>query len=275
MIIGNYNTLKVNRKVDFGFYLIDQQGQEVLLPRRYITPEMKIGTEVTVFVYLDSENRPVATTETPNAVVGCFELLRVKAVNEVGAFMDWGLSAKDLLVPFREQRVKMHPGRSYIVHTYLDSESNRIVASAKLDRFISHNMPQYAPRQQVDVLIIQRTELGYKVIVDDSYWGIIYQNETFCDINIGERHKAFIKQVRTDGKIDVTLSDAEKQRVEHLAERIVQYMKSHRGTMTLNDKSSPADIQRTFSCSKKDFKKAIGHLYKAHIISIGDSIKLC
>ena len=274
MKIGNYNTLTIARTVDFGFYLIDNEGQEVLLPKRYVTDEMEIGQSVTVFVYNDSENRPVATTEKPFAVVGDFALMRVKAVNSVGTFLDWGLVAKDLLVPFREQRVRMVAGRSYIVHIYLDEESDRIVASAKLDRFLSSQKPRYYHRQKVEVLVVQRTELGYKVIINDSHWGIIYQNELYKEVNIGERHIGFIKQVRDDGKIDVTLSMIEKMRVDSLGDRILSHLKENGGSMSLNDKSSPEEIMSVFQCSKKDFKKALGLLYKQRQISLGDTIKL-
>ena len=268
MNIGEYNSLRINRSVDFGFYLIDDQGNEVLLPKRYISPGMHIGDTIDVFVYNDSENRPVATTEQPKAVVGDFAIMKVKAVNAVGAFLDWGLAAKDLLVPFREQRVRMQAGRSYIVHVYLDHESGRIAASAKLDKFLDNKMPDYYHRQMVDVLIVQRTELGYKVIVNNLHWGMVYQNETYSSVNIGERHKAFVKQVREDGKIDLTLNKIEKIRVDDLSQAILSRMKDNNGTLDLNDKSSPEDIAKAFNCSKKDFKKATGQLYKLKAITL-------
>lgn len=268
MNIGEYNSLRINRSVDFGFYLIDDQGNEVLLPKRYISSSMHIGDTIDVFVYNDSENRPVATTEQPKAVVGDFAIMKVKAVNAVGAFLDWGLAAKDLLVPFREQRVRMQAGRSYIVHVYLDHESERIAASAKLDKFLDNKMPDYYHRQMVDVLIVQRTELGYKVIVNNLHWGMVYQNETYSSVNIGERHKAFVKQVREDGKIDLTLNKIEKIRVDDLSQAILSRMKDNNGTLDLNDKSSPEDIAKAFNCSKKDFKKATGQLYKLKAITL-------
>ena len=274
MEIGKYNVLRVSRGVDFGLYLADADGHEVLLPRRYVTDSMTIGSEIEVFVYIDSENRPVATTERPTAVVGDFVLMRVKAVNATGAFLDWGLVAKDLLVPFREQRVSMQAGRSYIVHVYLDKETGRVVASAKLDKFVSNKKPPYYHRQRVDLLIMQRTELGYKVLIDNKYWGIIYQNETYADVNIGERHMGFVRQVRPDGKVDVTLAKIEKMRVDDLSTSILDYLKQHGGTMSLTDKSSPEDIQRVFQCSKKDFKKALGQLYKQHLVTLGETVTL-
>ena len=274
MKIGEYNELSINRMVDFGAYLIDDDTHEVLLPKRYLTPEMKVGDTIRVFVYNDSENRPVATTEQPYAVVGDFALLRVKAVNKVGAFLDWGLVAKDLLVPISEQRVDMKVGRSYIVRVYLDEASHRIVASAKLAKFLNHTEPDYYHRERVEVLVVQRSDMGYRVIVEGAHWGQIYQNETYQDVNVGDRLTAFVKQVRPDGKVDLTLSKIEKMRVDDLSDRILDYLKANNGEMTLTDKASPDDINKVFQCSKKDFKKALGLLYKQQKVTLGDTVKL-
>ena len=274
MRIGEYNKLLINRFVDFGAYLIDDEDNEVLLPKRYLTGFEELDDEIEVFVYNDSENRPVATTEQPVATVGQFCLMRVKAVNAIGAFLDWGLTAKDLLVPFREQRVRMQAGRSYIVYIYLDPSSQRIVASAKLDKFLSNDLPDYYHRQKVDVLIVQQQEIGYRVIIDGKFWGMIYNNELYQPVNIGEHHMGFIKQVRDDGKIDVTLAKIEKMRIEDVADDIFHYLQENGGIMTLNDKSSPEDILRTFNCSKKDFKKALGLLYKQHKVTKDNEAKL-
>lgn len=274
MKIGEYNVLRINRMVDFGAYLIDDDTHEVLLPKRYLTPEMKVGDQISVFVYNDSENRPVATTEQPLAVVGDFALLRVKAVNKVGAFLDWGLTAKDLLVPFGEQRVDMQAGRSYIVRVYLDPASQRIVASAKLAKFLNQTEPDYYHREKVEVLVEQRSDLGYRVIINNAHWGQIYQNETYQEVNIGDRFTAFVKQVRPDGKVDVTLAKIEKMRVDDLAERIESHLRASGGKMTLTDKSDPEDINKVFQCSKKDFKKALGLLYRQHKVTLGDTVEL-
>lgn len=274
MIIGNYNTLRVSRSVDFGLYLTDGQGNEVLLPRRYVTPEMALGQQIEVFVYNDSEDRPVATTEQPTAVVGQFALMRVKAVNAVGAFLDWGLTAKDLLVPFREQRVSMQAGRSYVVRVYLDEASNRVVASAKLGRFLNQVKPDYYRRQRVDIIVVQRTEIGYRVIVNESHWGQIYQNEIYTDVNVGDRLTAFVKQVRDDGKVDLTLSKIEKMRVDDLAGRVFEYIRQHGGSISLTDKSSPEEIMAAFGCSKKDYKKALGQLYRERRVTLGEQVQL-
>lgn len=274
MDIGQYNELRINRMVDFGAYLIDNDTHEVLLPKRYLTPEMKVGDTIRVFVYNDSENRPVATTEEPRAVVGDFALMRVKAVNKVGAFLDWGLVAKDLLVPFSEQRVDMKVGRSYIVHVYLDEASKRIVASAKLSKFLNKTEPDYYHREKVEVLVVQASDLGYRVIINNAHWGQIYQNETYQNVNVGDRFTAFVKQVRPDGKIDVTLAQIEKMRVDDLADRILHHLQDHNGEMPLTDKSTPEEINKVFTCSKKDFKKALGLLYKQQKITLGDTVKL-
>lgn len=268
MEIGKINNLIIARATEQGFYLKSaEDGSEVLLPNRYITADMAIGDEIEAFVYNDSEDRPVATTERPNALVGECALMRVKAVNSVGAFLDWGLM-KDLLVPFREQKKRMIAGRWYVVYVYLDHESKRIVASAKLDKFLDNVMPHYKFRQKVDILVAQRTELGFKVVVDNLFWGMIYHDEIYHDVNIGERYKAFVKTVRPDGKIDLKLGDREVKRVKSLADVILEYLRHNDGSMNITDSSSPEMIRAVFNCSKKDFKKTLGFLYKAKKIVI-------
>ena len=268
--IGKINSLEIARRTEQGFYLIDENGNEVLLPNRYITDDMNIGDTIDVFVYNDSEDRPIATTETPYAQVGEFALLRVKAVNSIGAFLDWGLM-KDLLVPFREQRMRMIAGRSYIVYVYVDDESKRIVASAKLDKFLDNKIPEYKFRKKADILFVKRTDLGFKVIVDNLFSGMIYHDEIYQDINIGEHYTAFIKNVRPDGKIDLKLGDREVKRVKGLADVIMDYIKANGGSMQITDSSSPEMIRAVFNCSKKDFKKTLGFLYKAKKIIITPS----
>lgn len=265
--LGRINTLKINRKSDFGLYLIDEEGNEILLPNRYVAPDMHIGDEIDVFVYKDSEDRITATTETPKAQVGEFALLRVVATNSAGAFLDWGLP-KDLLVPFREQKMRMQTGRSYIVYVYVDYNSDRIVASAKIDKFLDNRPADYHQGDPVEILIAQRTDMGYKVIIDNLHSGIIYHNEIFKEINIGDRMEAYIKSLREDGKIDVTLADRADRRTMELADKILMHLMSHGCRMALTDKSSPEAIKAAFECSKKDFKKAIGHLYKKKLITL-------
>lgn len=275
MKIGEYNELTIRREAEQGLYLADADGNEVLLPRRYVTTAMVPGQTLRVMVYTDSEDRPVATTDVPKATVGQFALMRVNQVNPVGAFLDWGLAGKELLVPFREQRVTMQAGRSYVVRVYLDEASRRVVASAKLDRFVGLETPDYYHRQRVDALIVQRTDLGFKVIVDGKHWGLLYDNELRHNVNVGEHHTAFVKRVRPDGKIDLTMNKIERLRVEDIASNIMQLLHDGGGTLALTDRSTPEQIANTLGCSKKDFKKAVGLLYRQHLVTINDAdIKL-
>lgn len=275
MKIGEYNELTIRREAEQGLYLADTDGNEVLLPRRYVTTAMVPGQTLRVMVYTDSEDRPVATTDVPKATVGEFALMRVNQVNPVGAFLDWGLAGKELLVPFREQRVTMQAGRSYVVRVYLDEASRRVVASAKLDRFVGLETPDYYHRQRVDALIVQRTDLGFKVIVDGKHWGLLYDNELRHNVNVGEHHTAFVKRVRPDGKIDLTMNKIERLRVEDIASNIMQLLHDGGGTLALTDRSTPEQIANTLGCSKKDFKKAVGLLYRQHLVTINDTdIKL-
>ncbi len=261
MKIGNYNTLRVSRTSDYGIYLVDEAGHEVLLPSRYVTEDMREGSDVEVFVYNDSEDRPVATTERPVATVGEFAFLSVKAVNQIGAFLDWGLM-KDLLVPYNQQQDRMTPGRSYPVYIYFDDASKRIVASAKIGRFLGNLYPDLKRGQKVDALIYKRTPIGYACIVDNAFKGMLYSNELFRPVEIGNRLEAFVKGVRDDGKIDLTLNSDAASRSASLAEKIETYMRRCGGSLDLGDHSSPEVIRFRFQCSKKDFKKALGLLLK-------------
>ena len=272
--IGKFNELEITHRVDFGLYLDGGEEGEILLPLRYATQDMKPGDKINAFIYRDSEDRLIATTEKPYAHVGDFAFLRVNATNNVGAFLDWGLP-KDLLVPFREQKVRMVPGRSYTVYVYLDDETQRIVASAKLQKFLDNKIPDIKAGDEVKARIYQRTELGYKDIVHDLFSGLIYHNEIFSEVNIGELHHATVKTVRADGKIDLVLGKSTRNRVNDLADDILDYIEECGGRISLNDSSSPEEIRETFQCSKKDFKKAIGALFKAKQIVIeNDGIRL-
>lgn len=266
--LGKYQTLLVSRSVDFGVYLHEGgDTKEVLLPARYVPEGLAPGDSIEVFVYNDSEDRLVATTERPYATVGEFAFLEVKDVNEVGAFIDWGLIAKDLLVPFSEQKVKMRRGGIYLVYVYVDDSTERIVASARIERFLGNVFPDYKPGDKVDALVYEHTEIGYKVIVDNLHRGMIYSNEIYRSIELEENIKAFVKQVRPDGKIDLTLNDIAARRTANLSEDILEYL--HRPDAgPVGDKSSPERIQMIFNCSKKDFKKAVGHLYRERKIAL-------
>lgn len=265
--IGVYQDLEIRRMVEFGAYLgAEGDTAEVLLPRCYLTDDMRPGQMVHVFVYKDSEDRPVATTLKPFATVGQFAYLSVNEVNKTGAFLDWGLP-KDLLVPYSEQKVTMRRGGLYLVYVYLDKTTGRIVASSKIDKFLGNVFPEYKPGQEVDALVIEHTDIGYKVIVDNLHRGIIYANEIFRPIEVEQHTKAWVKQVREDGKIDLTINDRADRRTTELAERVLEYLSSP-GAMPLSDKMPPAHIEMLFQSSKKDFKKAVGHLYKNRKIAI-------
>lgn len=266
MQIGKYNCLKVSHLVDFGAYLTDDSDNEVLLPARYITTPLEPGQEIEVFIYRDSENRPIATTEKPLVTAGEFAFLNVKAVNDTGAFVDWGIS-KDLLVPFREQKTRMKEGRGYIIYIYVDHASQRLVGTAHIDKYLGNVLPDFNEGEKVSVLVYKRTPIGYACIVNNLHKGLIYYNEVYSPLGIGSKTTAFIKSVRPDGKIDLTLLDKAKKRSHTLAEKIVSNMERHGGKLDLGDHSSPDVIKYRFQCSKKDFKKALGLLLKERKIA--------
>lgn len=272
--IGNYNRLPVSRTVDFGLYLDAGNGVEILLPSRYVTGSPKPGDEMDVFIYKDSENRLIATTVRPYATVGEFAYMTVKDTNNIGSFLDWGIM-KDILVPFREQRAKMKKGGVYLVYVYLDDATKRIVASAKIEKFLGNLIPVYSVGDVVDALIIERTDIGFKAIVDNKFYGMIYDSDIFKPVEIRQKIKACVKNVRPDGKIDLYPGEASHDRTETLSEKILDYLKQNDGRMALTDKSSPDEIKKLFACSKKDFKKSIGHLYKLRLIMIhNDSVEM-
>ena len=267
--IGKTNNLKVVKKVDFGLYLDGGESGEILLPKRYVDESMEVGDELDVFIYCDSEDRLVATTEKPLIEVGEFGLLKAVEVNRVGAFMEWGLQ-KDLLVPFREQSQEIRVGGSYVVYAFLDNATKRIVGSTKLNKYVGNRIPRYSEGDTVDILAVHKTDLGYKVIVDNLFWGMIYNNDLFDPLSPGDRIPAYVKTVREDGKIDVTLRERGGERVFQLANRIMGYLRDAGGEMALSDSSSPDEIKAVLQCSKKDFKKALGYLYKKGKILIAD-----
>ena len=265
VILGKYNQLEVVKEVDFGVYLDGGDDGEILLPSRYVPEECKPGDVLNVFIYLDNEERLIATTLQPKVQVGEFACLEVAWINEYGAFLDWGLM-KDLFVPFREQKMKMQKGRSYVVHAHVDEESYRIMASAKVERYLSKEKPDYQPGQEVEIMIWQQTDLGYKAIVENQYSGLIYQGEIFKSLEPGMKLTAYIRQVREDGKIDLTLQKDGQKKVEDFSEVLLQFIKDQGGHTLLNDKSAAEDIYGAFGVSKKTFKKAVGDLYKKRLI---------
>ena len=223
--LGEYNLLEVVKEVDFGVYLDGSEDGEILLPTRYVPQGCKPGDVLNVFIYLDMDERLIATTLQPYVKVGEFACLEVAWVNQYGAFLDWGLM-KDLFVPFREQKMKMIKGNSYVVHVHLDEDSYRIVASAKIEKFLSKDMPEYNPGDEVEVLIWQKTDLGFKVIVDNKFSGMIFKNEIFTDVRTGMKMHAYIKQVRPDGKIDLELQKGGVKKVEDFADTLLEYIRS-------------------------------------------------
>ena len=263
--LGKYNQLEVVKTVDFGVYLDGGDDGEILLPSRYVPDGCKPGDVLNVFIYLDNEERLVATTLQPYVQVDEFACLEVAWVNEYGAFLDWGLM-KDLFVPFREQKMKMQKGHRYVVHAHVDEDSYRIMASAKVERYLSKELPEYQPGEEVEVMAWQKTDLGYKVIVDNKFGGLVYQKEIFKPLEPGMRMQAFVRQVREDGKIDLTLQKDGLQKVGDFAEILLQYIKDNGGHTSLNDKSAAEDIYDTFGVSKKTFKKAVGDLYKKRLV---------
>ena len=270
MKIGKENELTVARIVDFGVYLADEKGNEVLLPSRYITEPPVVGDKMNLFVYTDSEDRPVATTEHPFAQVGEFAFLDVVAVNRIGAFLDWGLM-KDLLCPFREQKVKMNVGMQYLVYLYLDDASQRVVCSAKIEKFLGNTPPEYKRGQKVKALVYKRTELGYLCIVDNLHQGMVYESSLYAPLEIGSEVEAHVAKVRRDGKIDLVAGAAAMERSSAVAEKLLRMLEQNSGFVPLTDKSSPEAVSLALHCSKKDFKKAVGHLLKQGKIRVEDS----
>lgn len=265
--IGKYNTLKIVKDLDFGVYLDGGDDLEILLPARYVPRNVKPGDEVEVFIYHDNEGRIIATTAKPLAIVGEFQWMECKSVNDMGAFLEWGLM-KDLLVPFREQKMPMREGKWYLVYVHLDHVTKRIVASARVDKFLDNVPPVYEFNQEVDLLVADETEIGYKVIINNLHWGIVYHNEIYRRLERGEHLKGYIKEVREDEKIDVSLTRLGYEKVEGIAGIILDALKVQNGFLPVHDKSPAEEIYSLFGCSKKSFKQAIGALYKKKLISI-------
>ena len=303
ILLGQKNRLKAAWKVDFGMYLEGDDEGKILLPARYVPEDLEVGDEIDVFVYLDNEERRVATTLEPKAMVGDFAYLEVAWVNEYGAFLNWGLM-KDLFCPFREQKKRMEVGRSYIVHVHLDEESYRIMASAKVEKWLENDKlaKEYIPSAEkedtilsqrekgdlstpplgeagrgllqpgskVSALIWQKTDLGFKAIIENKYGALLYDSQVFKDIHTGDRVDAYITKIRPDGKIDIALQPSGRQHTEDFAEQLLHYLQYRGGRCRLGDKSSAEEIKEQFGVSKKTYKRAIGDLYKRRLITIND-----
>jgi len=272
--IGKINSLRVVKFVDFGAYLDGQEKGEILIPKRYIPLTVQVDDIIDVFIYTDSEDRIIATTEKPYAQVDEFAYLHVTSVNKYGAFLDWGL-LKDLLVPFSEQKQDLEEGNSYIVRVFLDKLTERIAATTKIDKYLNAELPTYQPDDAVEILIHSQTDIGYKAIVDNKFWGILYENEVFRTLKRGQRLTAYIKKVRPDGKIDLNLDKPGFEKIDDLTDRIIEKLKANNGFIGVTDKSSPETIYGMFAASKKTYKKAIGSLFKQRLIEIlEDGIRL-
>jgi len=265
--LGNYNTLKILRETAVGLFLGDDDVDDLLLPSKYVPDNFSIGDDLSVFCYLDYEERPIATTLKPLIKRNSFGFLRVAEVNDFGAFLDWGLE-KHLLVPFREQQIKMIEGNSYVVYCYLDEKTFRLVASSRLDKFTMNEEISLNPKEEVDLLVSRRSELGWNVIINNKYNGLVFESEVYQPMNVGDSLKGYVKKIREDNKVDISLKPIGHLGLEPAAKQIFEKLELANGYIPLHDKSSPEDIQKMFQMSKKTFKKAIGTLYKERKIKI-------
>lgn len=272
--LGNHNVLKVLRSTSVGLFLGDGEGTEILLPNKYVPRDYEVGQAMRVFCYLDNSERPVATTLDPLVKRNEFAYLRVAEVGPFGAFMDWGLE-KHLLVPFREQPRRMEAGKHYIVHCYLDTQTMRLTGSGRVDRFLTREVSDYQANAAVGLLVHRKTPLGWEAIVDNLHKGLLFDNEIFQELAVGDRPTGYIKKVREDGKLDLSLQPIGARMLEPTAERIFDRLREAGGFLPLHDKSSPEEIQQGLQLSKKAFKKGVGVLYRERRITIGeDGIRL-
>jgi len=272
--IGEYNTLTILREKDPGLFLSDEEDNEVLLPNRYVPEEFKIWDKLEVFVYLDNDERLVAVTDEPYIMKGEFAVLRCNEVTNHGAFLDWGM-VKELFCPFKEQAFKMKRGGWYLVHCYLDEETNRLVASSKTNHFLDNKELTVAQFDEVDLIVSHPSEIGMNVIVNNQHLGLIFNDDIFKDLSVGDKLKGIVKKIRPDNKLDITLGQIGYRNIEPNAEAIMHELHDNSGFINLTDKSAPEDIKDVLQMSKKSFKKAIGTLYKQRLISIdNDGIRL-
>ncbi|MBS9778406.1 MAG: GntR family transcriptional regulator [Gammaproteobacteria bacterium] len=273
--IGRYNTLRITKNVDFGVYLDGGDEEtggwgEILLPARYVPADSSIGDELEVFIYFDSEDRIIATTEKPKATVGEFAYLRAVDVNKAGAFLDWGLP-KDVLVPYREQAKPMRQGAYYLVYLFQDDESERVTASSRVSQYLNQSEPTYTEGESVPIIIMATTDLGYKAIINHSHTGMLYHNEVFEPLKIGQKLTATIKKVREDGKIDLAIPSVDKKNLSELEQTIIDKLNANHGVVRLGDKTPPDEIYKAFKVSKKNFKRAVSRLYKQRLITVKDN----
>jgi len=275
-LVGRYNSLQVVKHTDFGLYLDGGADGEILLPNRYIPKDIPSEDEdwLNVFVYLDSEDKLLATTEKPKVQVGEFASLKVVEINSIGVFLDWGLP-KDLLLPYSEERRELKQGDYCVVHVYLDKRTRRITATARLDRYLDQSPASYTVGQEVDLLVAEETDMGFKAIINNKHWGLIHKNEVFKFLRSGKEEKGFIKELRNDGKIALSLQPVGEQLVSSLHSKILDKLRENNGVLPVSDKSDPQVISGLFGVSKGNFKKAIGALYKeGKLVIHADRIEL-
>ncbi|HEX8587983.1 CvfB family protein [Pseudomonas sp.] len=275
-LVGRYNSLQVVKHTNFGLYLDGAQDGEILLPNRYIPKDIPSEDEdwLNVFIYLDSDDKLIATTEKPKVQVGEFASLKVVEVNSIGIFLDWGLP-KDLLLPYSEEKQPLKAGDYCVVHVYLDKHSRRITATTRLDRYLDKVPANYAVGQEVDLLVAEETAMGFKAIINNKHWGLIHKNEVFKFLRSGKQEKGFIKEVRSDGNISLSLQPVGEQLASSLNAQILGKLRDNNGVLPVSDKSDPQVISNLFGVSKGNFKKAIGALYKqGQIIIHADRIEL-
>lgn len=275
-LVGRYNSLQVVKHTDFGLYLDGGADGEILLPNRYIPKDIPSEDEdwLNVFVYLDSEDKLLATTEKPKVQVGEFASLKVVEINSIGVFLDWGLP-KDLLLPYSEEKRELKQGDYCVVHVYLDKRTKRITATARLDRYLDKLPANYSVGQEVDLLVAEETDMGFKAIINNKHWGLIHKNEVFKFLRSGKQEKGFIKELRSDGKIALSLQPIGEQLTSSLHNQILGKLRDNNGVLPVSDKSDPAVISGLFGVSKGNFKKAIGALYKeGKLVIHADRIEL-
>jgi predicted RNA-binding protein (virulence factor B family) len=262
-LVGRYNSLQVVKHTDFGLYLDGGADGEILLPNRYIPKDIPSEDEdwLNVFVYLDSEDKLIATTEKPKVQVNEFASLKVVEINSIGVFLDWGLP-KDLLLPYSEEKRQMRQGEYCVVHVYLDKRTRRITATARLDRYLDKLPADYQLGQEVDLLVVEETDMGFKAIINNRHWGLIHKNEVFKFLRAGKQEKGYIKELRSDGKIALSLQPIGAQLASSLNAQILDKLRANQGSLPISDKSDPQLISDMFGVSKGNFKKAIGALYK-------------
>ncbi|MGL4225405.1 CvfB family protein [Vibrio misgurnus] len=273
--IGQINSLEVVKFAEFGVFLDAGEYGTTLLPKRFVPEGIEIGQFIDVFLYFDSENQLAATTETPIAQVGEWGLMTIEGVNNTGAFANWGIKGKDLLIPYSEQRARFNAGQTILVYVYTDKASGRIVGTTKFNKWLDKTPARYTPNQAVDLIIAERSELGFKAIVNGTHWGMIFASDVFGKLFIGKKLKGYIKSVREDGKIDLALQKIGTEKMDDLSTKILDTLAKKGGFLPLSDKSTPEAIFATFRTSKGTFKKTIGSLYKqGKIVIENEGIRL-